>query len=214
MLKKLNIKLESLYRQSKYSLENPENSEISEICLSIQKWQQTKWWKIKNELELKTRIKNRINKRIKNDKKESDMVWYGHETALEEKKNFPSFLSFRFFLIGRELFLKILQFVNLSFFFQKYNDTISGFLFCPGTIFKHCLGSRDTPNDITVKKLFFPKILETYRSIERFKKTKHFSKKSNTWKYKQVLSYFKLKFLWIQGVVSIKKVFAYVPQKI
>ena len=62
------------------------------------------------------------------------MVWYSHDTALEEKKNFPSFLSFRFCPIGKELFLKIMQFVNLSFLFQKYNDTISGFLFCPGTI--------------------------------------------------------------------------------
>ena len=96
------------------------------------------------------------------------MVWYSHDTALEEKKNFPSFLSFRFCPIGKELFLKIMQFVNLSFLFQKYNDTISGFLFCPGTIFKHCLGSRDTPHDITVKKLFFTKVLETYTSIQRF----------------------------------------------
>ena len=59
MLKKLNIKLESLCRQSKYSLENPENSEISEICLLIQKRE----------------LKRELTRELKMTRKK--VIWYG-----------------------------------------------------------------------------------------------------------------------------------------
>ena len=62
--------------------------------------------------------------------------------------------------MGRELFFKIYQLINLSFLFQKWKDTISSFHFCPETIFKNWLGSRDTTRNITVKKTLFFKNLK------------------------------------------------------
>ena len=46
----------------------------------------------------------------------------------------------RFHIISRRLFLKIEQFVNLSFLFQKSKDTTSGFHFWPKAIFRYCFG--------------------------------------------------------------------------
>ena len=60
------------------------------------------------------------------------MVWYGHDTALEEKKNFPSFLSLRFCPIGKELFLKIMQFVNFLFYFKNTTIPFQAFFFAQG----------------------------------------------------------------------------------
>ena len=62
--------------------------------------------------------------------------------------------------MGRELFFKIYQLINLSFLFQKWKDTISSFHFCLETIFKNWLGSRDTTRNITVKKSLFFKNLK------------------------------------------------------
>ena len=106
-------------------------------------------------------------------------------------------------LLGRELFLKIYQLVKLSFLFQKGKDTIPGFHFCPGTIFKNGLGSRDTTWHHG-QKSFFWKNLKNYRSIERCQKTALFQK-TVLHENELVLSYFKLKFLWIQGVIKRRK---------
>ena len=64
------------------------------------------------------------------------------------------------------------------------------------TIFKNCLGSRDTLRDFTVKKIFFQKSQKIINKLKDLKGLSIFQKtvipESNMF-----LSYFTLKFLWI-----------------
>ena len=52
------------------------------------------------------------------------------------------------------------------------------------------------------QKVFFSKILKSYGLFERPQKIERFSKKTVVPENKQVLSYKKLKFLWIQWVIE------------
>ena len=88
---------------------------------------------------------------------------------------------------------------------------MSGFHFCPGTIFQNCLGSRDTPRDITFQKKFFSKILKTYTL--KILKTYAFLKKRVIPENKTGFELFQVKVSMDSGVISVKKAFRVYPSK-